>query len=90
MAEQLGLHQGFREGPAVHRYEGTMAAGAEVVDMPCHQFLAGPGLTNDQHAGLTRRHLLQVCQQGLGFRVFEYLGGSTDRSRQGGREGQGQ
>ena len=85
MAEQLGFHQGFGESPAVNRHEGLIASGAEVVDMPRHQFFTGPGLADDQHAGFAGRHLLDVVEQCLGFRVFEDLGRGANRGREGGR-----
>ena len=85
VAEQLGLDQGFRERTAVHRHKRPVAPGAEVVDMACHQLLAGAGFANDQHTGFARGDLLQVGEQGLGFRVFEHLGRGADRRGQSGR-----
>ena len=50
---------------------------AELVDMAGDQFLAGAGLANDQHAGITGGDLLQVRQQGPGRRIFKDLGGGA-------------
>ncbi len=85
MAEQFGFHQGFGEGPAVDRDKRSVAPRAEVVDMPGHQFLAGAGFADDQHAGFAGRDLLQVGEQGLGLGVLEDLGGGADRGCQGRR-----
>ncbi|MCY1456178.1 hypothetical protein D9M71_733780 [compost metagenome] len=85
MAEQFGFDQGFGERTAVHCHEGPVAPGAEVVDMSRHQLFASAGFTNDQHAGIARCDLLQMRQQGLGFRVFEDLRRGADRRGQSGR-----
>jgi len=50
---------------------------AELLDMACVQFLAGAGLDNDQHAGITGGDLLQVRQQGPGRRILKDLGGGA-------------
>ena len=84
VTEQFGFHQRFGKRSAIDGDERTMTAMAQVMNMPRHQFLAGAGLADDQHAGLARRDLLQVREQCLGFRVFEHLRGSANRRRQGG------
>jgi hypothetical protein len=50
-----------------------------------YQLFTGAGLADDQHAGLAGRHLLDVVEQRLGFRVFEDLGRGANRRREGGR-----
>ncbi|MNG08015.1 hypothetical protein D3C84_913450 [compost metagenome] len=84
MAEQLGLHQALGKRPAVDRNKRFVATGAEIVYVARHQFLAGPGLADDQHAGVTGRDLLQVSQQSAGGGVFEDLGRGTNRGGQAG------
>ncbi|MNO92436.1 hypothetical protein D3C76_840110 [compost metagenome] len=85
MTEQFGFDQGFRERTAVHRYEWPVTPGAEIVDMTRHQLFSGAGFTNDQHAGITGCDLLQMRQQGLGFRIFEDLRRGAYRRGQSGR-----
>ena len=41
MAEQLGLHQGLRDGGAVDGDDRRLFAGALLVQRPGYQFLAG-------------------------------------------------
>ncbi|MNR66796.1 hypothetical protein D3C85_1904820 [compost metagenome] len=65
MTEQFGLHQAFGERAAVDRDKRIVAPGAEVVQVTGHQFLAGAGFADDQHAGITGGDLLQVRQQCL-------------------------
>src|SRR5690606_33971321 len=90
VAEQLGLDQRFGEGAAVDRHEGTVAALAETVDVPCHQLLAGPGLADDQEGRLARRNLLEVGKRGRRRRAREDLRGGEDRGGEGRRGGEGE
>ncbi|MNK63583.1 hypothetical protein D3C87_828030 [compost metagenome] len=87
MTEQFRFHQRLGKRPAIDRDKRPMTAVAEVMNMPRYQLFAGAGLTDDQHTGFTRRDLLQMREQGLGFRVFEHLRGGADRrgERGGGR-----
>ena len=61
VAEQLAFQQIVRNCPAVYHFEGPVGAGAEIVDRPGHQFLAGAALAIDQHrdvgTGNARDHL---------------------------------
>ncbi len=49
VAEQLGLEQALRDGGAVDRHERPVLPGAEAVDSPRQDFLAGAALAPDQH-----------------------------------------
>ena len=61
----------------------------EVVNVARNQFFAGAGFTNDQHARITGRDLLQVLEQGFGLGVFKDLRGCPDRGGQGRGRGEG-
>ncbi|KAF1053168.1 MAG: hypothetical protein GAK43_01545 [Stenotrophomonas maltophilia] len=52
VAEQLAFQQLCRNRPAVDRDERRFAALGVIVQVARHHFLAGPGLTEDQHAGV--------------------------------------
>src|SRR4030095_11873610 len=54
--EQLRLEQRLRQRRAVDDDEGTVGAGAGLVDRAGDQLLAGPRLTLDQHRGVEARH----------------------------------
>ena len=79
MAEQFAFHQGFGKRTAIHRHKGLTPATAQIVDMPCDQFLAGAGLANDQGVGFTGGQALDTRQQFLGARVLEDQHGGTHR-----------
>ncbi|MCY1217401.1 hypothetical protein D9M71_587310 [compost metagenome] len=78
MAEELALHQGFREGATVHRHERTTGAATEVVEMPGHQLLAGAGFPDDQGVGLAGGQALDAAKQVTGGRVLENEHGGPD------------
>ena len=58
VAEQFAFQQLGRNRPAVDRHEGRATTLGVIVQIARHDFLAGAGLTEDQHAGLGVRHLL--------------------------------
>ncbi len=57
VAEQLGLDEGLRQGPAVHLHEGLVRPGRVVVEGVGHQLLARAGLAADEHGGAAGRRL---------------------------------
>jgi hypothetical protein len=65
VSEQLALHQGLRQGPAVYRHEGLVAARAGGVDLARDQLLAGAAFAVDQHGGVGRLGRLLGVLQGL-------------------------
>ncbi|MNZ40250.1 hypothetical protein D3C78_577630 [compost metagenome] len=58
MAEQFAFQQLGRDRAAVDRHERRLAALGMVVQVARDHFLAGAGLTQDQHAGIGIGHLL--------------------------------
>jgi hypothetical protein len=63
VAEELALDQRLRDGGAVDRHEWRAGARRESVEAPRHQFLAGAGLAQDQHAHRRRRDALDGVGQ---------------------------
>ena len=55
MPEELRLHEGLGQGGARHVHEGPVGPGAQVVDEPGRQSLAGPGLPQEEDGGGVRR-----------------------------------
>jgi hypothetical protein len=51
VTENLGFHQRFRDGGAVHLQEGAFALRAEIVDGLGDDFLSGAGFARHQHGG---------------------------------------
>ena len=51
VAEQGTLHQPFRQGSAVERYERLTVTGALIVNGAREQLLAGAGFSQEQHGG---------------------------------------
>ena len=73
MAEQFGFDQGFRNGGAVHGYQGAPAALALIVYCPCHQLLAGAGFPQYQNSGIGGGHFLDVLEHSLhGFAFADH------------------
>src|SRR6266850_2987841 len=64
MPEQLALDQARGDCAAVHLHQRAVAAGAAVVNGAGDQLLAGSGLAEDEHAGIRRRHLLDLAERG--------------------------
>src|ERR1019366_1436763 len=56
VAKKLALQQRFREGCAVHGYEGFGSSRAVLMNGPGHQFFAASGLACDQDRGLGWRY----------------------------------
>jgi hypothetical protein len=90
VAEEFALDQAFGEGAAVHRHEGLAAAAAQVVHMPRDQFLAGAGLSDDEHVGIAGRHHADAFEQRGRARVLKHLCGGADRGGELARVGKGQ
>src|SRR5262245_39364070 len=63
VAEDLGFEQRFRNGTAVERHEAIRFARAVVVNRPCDDFLAGPGLTRNKNGAVGRRHGFEKLEQ---------------------------
>src|SRR5258705_13805612 len=61
MAKQLGLEQRFRNGRAVDLDERALAPRTRQMERPGEQFLACPGRSQQQHAGVGCRHLLELA-----------------------------
>lgn len=64
MSEKLVLHEIRRDGAAVDGQEGLAGAGAELVDRPCDQLLAGSGLARDQDARVVARNQGDLLDHG--------------------------
>ena len=62
-AKQAGGGQALGNGRHIDADHGTAGAGARPVDRRGHQFLAGTGLSANQHIQVTGRHLLDVLPQ---------------------------
>src|SRR5207247_5254937 len=60
IAEELRLDEGVRDGPAVHRDKWLLAPGAQLMDRPCHDFLAGAGFALDENGERGVGHLLDL------------------------------
>src|SRR5215472_10096713 len=81
VAEKFTLQQAGWDGRAIQLYEGLRAARAEIMNRPCHQFLARTGLPVNQHRGTGRSHGFDLVKDGAkGFttadNLFEALLGS--------------
>jgi len=72
ITEQFGIQQRFGEGRAIDRHERPLPARAQGMNVACQQFLAGPGLTADQHRYLRRRDLVQIGKQIPGLGILEH------------------
>src|SRR5882762_5523329 len=60
VAEQLRLDQRVGDGTAIDRDKGLVAPGAQLMDRPSHELLAGAGLTLDEHREWGVGHLLDL------------------------------
>ncbi|MCY1178758.1 hypothetical protein D9M73_191250 [compost metagenome] len=76
VAEQFGIGVGGADCPTIDRDKKPVAV-AGTVDLSCQQFLAGAGLTADQHGQGARRQLLELLAQLLRTWVDEYQGLGT-------------
>ena len=63
MSEKFALEQFARYRRAIDPDQRAMAALAGLVDGARDQFLAGAGFAGDQHAGVGRRHQLDLAQR---------------------------
>ncbi|HVB81564.1 MAG TPA: hypothetical protein VNE82_16660 [Candidatus Binataceae bacterium] len=79
MTEQLGLDQRLDKGAAIERDEGEAPARAGVMDEAGRQFLAGPGLANDQDIGGAGRNAVEPRFELARCSVLENEGDSPDR-----------
>ena len=62
MTEQFAFREVIADGAAIDREKRTGAA-AQLMNVPRHQFLAGAGLTADEHRRLAGRQYFNVAQQ---------------------------
>ena len=69
VSEQGRFDQILRQRTAVHRHERTQTARAGVMDLACGQFLAGPGISFDQHG-----HIAGGIASQQAARLLESLG----------------
>src|SRR6266702_581096 len=60
VSEELGFQQSSRDGGAIDLYKGPIAAGAQIVKSAGNEFLAGAGLSRNQHGRIGGRHRLQL------------------------------
>ncbi len=65
VAEELALHELFRQGRAVHHHKGAVGPDAVVVDGAGEELLARAGLPGDEHAGLRGPGLGREVQAGV-------------------------
>ena len=56
VAEQFALEQGLGQAGAIHHHQGRFSTRTGFVHRPGQQFLAGAGLSHQQHAGFGRPH----------------------------------
>ena len=70
MAEQLALQQPRRNGGTIHRDEGVVPAGAELMDGAGEAFFARAGFPLEQDGGVRRCHDLHLPQHFLEGRAF--------------------
>ncbi len=63
MPEQFAFNQIFGKGSTVDRYERSIAAMAQSMDMPCDQFLTRSGFADDQGGRFAGRDALDVVEQ---------------------------
>jgi hypothetical protein len=62
MAEEFAFQQARRNGRTVQLHEGPAAPSAQIVNGAGQQLLAGPGLAEDEHRRVRRRHELDLLQ----------------------------
>jgi hypothetical protein len=84
MPEQLGIRRCVGQGRAVHRQERPVPA-AQGVHFARRHLLAGAGLPDDQHRGITGRQQRQTLLDGARIRIGENgagdIGGRPQRRR---------
>ncbi len=73
VSEQLRFEQGFGQRGAIQGHERPFAPGAEVVNSPGDDLLAGPAFAAQQHRGTAGRHLVD-----LGKHLLHRLGHAND------------
>ena len=69
VAEQFGFDQGLGNGGTVYGNHDLALAPALAVQGLGYQFLAGAGLTEDEHRGIGGGHFVDVAVQHLHFRA---------------------
>jgi hypothetical protein len=62
-AEQLAFDKGCRNGRAVDPHHRSSFTGAQLMNLRREQFLAGARLSEQQHGGIGRRHLLHLLER---------------------------
>ncbi len=62
MTEQFALHQALGNGPTVHLQKRPLAPGAQRMNRPRRQSLAGAGLAQDEHGQIRGGHGVDLDQ----------------------------
>jgi hypothetical protein len=61
--EQLALNEVIRERSAIHRNEGAVAAGTQIVEGSGREFFAGPSLALNEHRRVDDRNFFNNIQR---------------------------
>ena len=71
VTEEFAFHQRVAGGGAVDGHEEPCPAGAQLMNVPRNQFLAGAGFADDERGRMARGNPLSQFQQGLRCVVLE-------------------
>src|SRR6266446_1365254 len=72
VTKQLAFQQIERNGGAIQLYERATAPGAEIVNRPCYQLLAGACLSLDKNGGIRRCDALDLFEYRFQSRTITY------------------